>query len=110
MLPTGGSTAHSIAVVDHNIAEAVPVLDFAENWMERHKLLTGIGAATAAGAGYEIYEHEKKKYDERRQQGAPLPQGGVRHARRATCSESAVGRLPECLRGSRSAVLRQTLR
>ncbi len=44
--------------------------------MERHKILTGIGAATAAGAGYEIYEHEKKKYDERRQQGAPPPQGG----------------------------------
>ena len=47
-----------------------------ENWMERHKILTGIGAATAAGAGYEIYEHEKQKYDERRQQGAPPPQGG----------------------------------
>ena len=52
----------------------------AKNCAERHKILTGIGAATAAGAGYEIYEHEKKKYDERRQQGAPPPQGGEARA------------------------------
>ena len=50
----------------------------AENFAERHKILTGIGAVAAAGAGYEIYEHEKKKYDERRQQGGRPPPGGAR--------------------------------
>ena len=54
---------------------SVPILS-AENWAERHKILTGIGAVAAAGAGYEIYEHEKQKYDERRQQGGPPPPGG----------------------------------